>query len=441
MPIESSIHHPQRFKLSNELHARPFPELGTPCQAAYLSIKEPSDAAHRDTDKDRVHLYELLKHYGAPIPADDVNHYYGPLGKAMLKWERHTEFVSYTIYTIGKNGDGFDDSLFKLFPAQWINNAPGKILTSCLVKIEAIDSVPSFQSKLDNHIQGWFVPESLAASRVTDDNAIICGDFRIDETGHIRFAILANKGTSARRLGRIMQRLLEIETYKSMAMLTLPGARRISERVSLLETELAELVQAMAQTNDSETSTLDQLLTISAEVEHMLATSAFRFSAATAYEAIVNQRIEVLREQSLQGKQLFSDFMMRRFDPAMRTCRSAEQRLMNLSGRAARASNLLRTRVDVAHSTQNQHIMQSMNKRAEMQLQLQETVEGLSVVAISYYAVNLLAYLLAPAASSFGVDKKILLAGLIIPVIGSVIFMLSRIKKRLKHSNTQNTSV
>lgn len=433
MTLAAGDNHPQRFALSNELHARPFPKMRAPCSVAYLAIKQPSNAAHRDPVEDRAHLLKLLEHYGSPIPADDVNHYFGELGRVRLKWERHAEFVTYTLYADQIQDQPFRSDLFDIFPTEWISQAPGKVLTSCIIRIEPIGSVAEGAAALDEKIDGWFVEESLATSRVVDDNAIICGDFRIDPAGHVRFAILACEGISSRRLGRIAQRLLEIETYKSMAMLTLPEARRIASRVSELDTELAELVQSMSDSSDSANETLDHLLRIAAEIELLVSRSALRFSAREAYEAIVNQRIDALREVSLEGRQRFSEFMLRRFDPAMRTCRSAELRLTDLSGRAARASNLLRTRVDVDNASQNRQVLESMNKRSELQLRLQETVEGLSVVAISYYAVNLLTYLLAPLASMAGIDKKWLIAGLIIPVVGGVITMIRRIKKKLDH--------
>ncbi len=431
MPVQSGDNHPERFNLTNELHARPFLKLNAPGLAVFLSFKVTHDAVHRDAEADRAHLTALLNHYGAAQPAANANHYYGPVGQATLRWERHNEFVTYALYgnlTIEKP---FQEDLFNMFPTEWVSNGPGKVLTSAIVQIESIPSVAAISDSIDDTIKGSFVEESLAVSRTVDDNAIVCSDFRIDAAGHVRIMVLACDGISNRRLGRVIQRLMEIETYKSMAMLTLPQARRVANRVSELDTELASLVQSMSGQQESEAETLDQLLKIAAEIEVLVATTAFRFGAAGAYEAIVNQRIEALREVRLYGKQMISEFMLRRFDPAMRTCRSAQTRLMDLSGRAARASNLLRTRVDVATSAQNHGVLERMNQRAELQLRLQETVEGLSVVAISYYAVNLLAYLLYPLGEAIGLEKKILLSLLIIPVLTAVVMMTRKIKKRL----------
>src|SRR3546814_19661742 len=84
--------------------------------------------------------------------------------------------------------------------------------------------------------------------------------------------------------------------------------------------------------------------------------------------------------------------MDRRLAPAMRTCESTAGRLETLASRVGRASNLLRTRVDIQLEAQNRDVLVSMNRRARLQLRLQETVEGLSVVAIRYYTVELAAH-------------------------------------------------
>ncbi|RYI05316.1 MAG: DUF3422 family protein, partial [Acetobacteraceae bacterium] len=153
--------------------------------------------------------------------------------------------------------------------------------------------------------------------------------------------------------------------------------------------------------------------------------------ATAAYVAIVNQRIEVLREARIEGRQTFAEFMMRRYDPAMRTVKSSESRLEAMAERAQRAAELLRTRVDVERSAQNQKLLESMDARADLQLRLQRTVEGLSVVAISYYAVNLAAYALEPLAERFHIGHGLLLAGLVPVVVLGVWLMVRRIRKTL----------
>ncbi len=427
--------YPDRFALSNELHARPFPELEAPCRAAFIAIKQPQNAAERDREEDMAHLMALLDRYGAAHPAPGANHHSCPLGRGFLKWEQHTEFVTYTIFADGVSDTAFDGQIFGMFSKEWLADAPGQILTSCLVRVEQVADLGATDKKIQTDLVKWFVPESLAISSVIDGAAAVAGDFRIDEAGHVRFAVLARKDTGKRRLGRIVQRLLEIETYKSAAMITLPVARATSRRVAGLNRDLSDIVARMAREEGGEVETLEHLLRMAAEIELLSTSSAFRFGAAGAYEAIVNQRIEVLREERLQSRQTFGEFMMRRFDPAMRTCRSAQERLVELSQRAERAANLLRTRVDVASSQQNADVLSRMDERAALQLRLQETVEGLSVVAISYYAVNLVANILKPLGAHIGLSEGWVYAGITIPVVLLVWFMVRRIRRRIEKRN------
>jgi uncharacterized membrane-anchored protein len=424
--------YPNRYRLANELHARPFPELDAPCRAVYLAIMPPENAAERDRSLDQAHLEALLDRHGAAHPSPGAGHYSGRIGRNFLKWEQHTEFVTYTLFGDDTSGPPFSGDMFRLFPADWLREAPGRVVTSCVVRI---DRTPPerLEHVLDTDLHRWFVPESLAVSRVIDGAAVIAADFRIDEHGHTRIAVLAAEDIGRRRLGRIVQRVLEIETYKSMAMLTLPQARMVATAVARLDRELSDTVAEMAAESGQEVDTLKHLLRISAEIEHLNAATAFRFGAAGAYEAIVNQRIQVLREERIGGRQLFAEFMQRRFDPAMRTCRSARERLVELSARAETAANLLRTRVDVATQQQNTELLHQMDRRAALQLRLQETVEGLSVVAISYYAVNLAANLFAPVTETAGLSKTWILALLTPPVVLLVWLMIRRIRTRIHH--------
>ncbi|MBO6853845.1 MAG: DUF3422 domain-containing protein [Marivivens sp.] len=419
--------HPLRYALANELHARPFPSVKAPGRAAYLALKPANNAAGRDRATDRAHLIDLLDRFGAPHPQPDATHYFGKIGRHVLKWESHTEFVTYTIFGEGMAERPFDAATFAVFPEDWLAAAPGARVTSALIRVEQAAGDEGIVEK----VRDWFVPESLAISRMLDDDLVVAADFRIDEAGHMRFALFARPTTGARRIGRVVQRLCEIETYKAMSMLGLAKARELGTQMGLLEKQLSALVADMSGPMTSPSETLHSLLEISSALEHIVAKSSFRFGATGAYETIVNQRIEVLREERFHGRQTFAEFMMRRFDPAMRTVKSTEARLEKMAARAIRASELLRTRVDVERSAQNQDLLKSMDRRADMQLRLQRTVEGLSVVAISYYAVSLAMYLLGPVEKLYGIPKPYIAAG-VTPIVVLVVWtMIRRIHKKM----------
>ncbi|MCK8484795.1 DUF3422 domain-containing protein [Aliiroseovarius sp. S2029] len=417
--------YPQRYDLANELHARPSPALSAPVTAVYLAVKRPDHAASRDRDADRAHLIDLLDRFGAPHPSPDANHYFGTIGRHHLKWEQHTEFVTYTVFADGVASRAFDPAAFDVFPEDWLQQAPGKRVTSIHLRV---DIMPETEAEMNDVLRNWFVAESVAATWVLDRAAMVAGDFRIDTAGHIRFAAFVDKAAGPRRIGRIVQRLCEIETYKSMSMLGLPPARHLQARLGHLDGELTKLVGAMSRDDEAPEATLDELLQISSELEDLTAATSFRLSATKAYEALVNQRIQALREERFMGRQTMSEFMMRRYDPAMRTIKSAERLLGSMAQRAMRAGDLLRTRVDVQRSEQNQALLEGMNRRADMQLRLQETVEGLSVVAISYYAVSLAGYLAYPLTELLGISKGMLTAALTLPVVALVWWGVRRIR-------------
>ncbi len=420
--------HPLRYALANELHARPFPMLSAPCRALFLAIKKQKDAASRDKTQDRDHLLALLDRYGAAHPQPGATHWSGQIGKHILKWEQHTEFMTFTVFLEGLGERPFDPSDFEVFPESWLNDAPGVRVTSAMVRIEPQGTPEDMQRKCDD----WFVAESMAISTVLDNAATIAGDFRIDPAGHMRFVIFPAEHTGERRIGRILQRLCEIETYKSMSMLGLARVRAMSDQLGEVDSRLTRLMADMSSaTHDKPEETLHSLLTISAELESLQTQAAFRFGATGAYEAIVNQRIEVLREARVWGRQTFAEFMMRRYDPAMRTVKSTERRLATMSDRAIRAAQLLQTRVDVDRSAQNQALLESMDRRADLQLRLQETVEGLSVVAISYYAVSLATYLLAPLGKLVHLEKTEMTALVTLPVVVIVYLMIRRIRNQV----------
>ena len=418
------LDHPLRYQLANELHARPFPSMAAPSTIVFLAIKRPSEAASRDRAADLAHLTDLLDRHGAPHPQPGATHYSGQIGRYVLKWEQHTEFVTYTAFRPGLSERAFDPADVDVFPVDWLAEAPGQRITSALIRVQK-------RSKdISKALDDWFVPESLAVSDVLDGAAQVAGDFRIDPAGHIRFAVFTGPDTGARRIGRIVQRLCEIETYKTMSMLGFARVRELSDRIGALDTALTGLMVEMTGGQTPADEMLHQLLAISAELETMGARTSFRFGATRAYAAIVNQRISVLREERYRGRQTFAEFMLRRYEPAMRTVLSTEHRLQGLADRAMRAGDLLRTRVDVDRSAQNQALMQRMDQRADMALRLQHTVEGLSVVAISYYAVSLASYALYPVAVGLGLSKGMLSAMVTLPVVALVWLSVRRIRRQ-----------
>ncbi|RJE80050.1 DUF3422 family protein [Paracoccus sp. JM45] len=426
--MDPAREHPLRFELVNELHARPSPRMTVPSTAAFVAFKEPKDAANRDYSQDAAHLATLVARHGGPRPDPDDSHYQGQLGRHDLKWESHTEFVTYMAMTPGLPIRPFDPSAAAIFSNEWQDKAPGKRVAAVLVQVDVLPEDPS--DAMDS-ISGWFANDSLAAIWVLDQAAMVAGDFRIDDAGLMRFAVFVRPGTTEARIGRLVHRLVELETYRAMSMLGLGRARGLGQRLNELEPRLTAILESMTDDDRPAEQMLHDLLTVSTQLETEAVQHSFRFGATGAYQAIVSDRIDALRETRFQDRQMMTEFMRRRYEPAMRTIKSTEQRLSKMMERAARAAELLRTRVDVERSAQNQDIMKRMDRRADLQLRLQHTVEGLSVVAISYYAVGLLGHALAPVSEMLGIEETQLVAVLTPVAVLAVWLMMRQVHKKL----------
>ncbi len=371
--------HAGRPDAIGEVHARPHPLIEKPRMLIQLSFVTEPGAGF-----DEAVLSELSRRLGIAAPERQARHHAMKWGNGTLRWERHTEFSSYL-------WEGpLPARRSKRGPEEWpFGNGfspPGTVIAG--IRLEIHDWTPDNKSLVTA-----FDAESLCFSLVDNQLAAIVTDFRQDGDGLTRILVL-DKGLSPSRRGALAQRLIEIETYRTLAMLGLPLAQSLSGRLRRIEDRLAEITGAMRVDGRRGSQTLLADLTeLAAELEADAAASLYRFGASRAYDGIVQERLAALGEEAVPGYDTWAGFLQRRVAPAMRTCQSVEARQNSLSEKISRATTLLRTWVDVEVEKQNRDLLASMNNRARLQLRLQQTVEGLSVAAVSYYVVGLVGYL------------------------------------------------
>ena len=191
MPTRLPRQHDARLALANELHARPFPELTAPCRAVQIAFKQPKNAAERDPEQDRAHLRDLLDRHGAPHPAPGADHWMGRLGRADLKWERHTEFVTVTLFLPGEGERPFDGAPLELLPRDWLDAAPGVVISASLVHVAFAPDIAAAETVLVERFEQHFVRESFAAALILGRDAAAGSDFRVHEDGMTRIAVVA----------------------------------------------------------------------------------------------------------------------------------------------------------------------------------------------------------------------------------------------------------
>ncbi|MCB1831561.1 MAG: DUF3422 domain-containing protein, partial [Gammaproteobacteria bacterium] len=316
-------------------------------------------------------------------------------------------------------------------PREWLAQLPGEILTATHVALAPSD----YPRQKIEELARLFASNTVTGSVVTGGAAQAWTDFRIHADGFSRF-LIQDRSLRSRQAGRLIQRLCEIEQYRLLALLAFPLAQQYGQRLGRLDQSLSTLTSGIVGIDnlEDEQRALAELTGLAAEVEQISSSSSYRFSAAAAYYDIIQQRLADLREDRIQGVQTLHEFLERRLAPAMQTCRSVDQRIQALSTRVTRTSNLLRTRVDVSMEGQSRDLLKSMDKRASLQLRMQETVEGLSVVVLSYYLLGMVGYGLK-AVKSAGVGVNVELGvGIAIPfVITTVFFAVRRLKRIAAH--------
>jgi uncharacterized membrane-anchored protein len=415
--------HGERLVLADEVHARPPEAIETPSRASYVALLVDAD----ERALEHAHLAALCERFHVVPPSAHANHFIARLGSIRLKWERHGEFSSFAFFANGEGARPFGEPAAGCLPDGWLAALPGRTIMAAHARLMAAQEQPIHSAMLADHFGGNVV----VGAEIGDGAGMAFTDFRIHEDGFARFLLLDRRFTP-RQAGRLVQRLFEIEAYRMMALLALPLARSYTPRILAIERSLASLTEAIAQNGDRDEALLGELTRLAADVESGLASSQFRFGASRAYFDLVRTRIGELRERRVASMQTIEEFMARRLTPAMATCASVSQRMRDIAERVARASALLSTRVDIARQRQNQALLASMERRAGLQLRLQQTVEGLSVAAITYYVVGLIAYL---AKAMYGAGWPVapdVVTGAAIPVVVVLVALgLRRVHRRI----------
>ncbi|MBK1614369.1 hypothetical protein CKO44_12915 [Rubrivivax gelatinosus] len=413
--------YPGRFELADEVHARPPEPLELPSRATYVAVLvDPVDR-----EPERAHIVRLFEAFGIEPPAPGLTQFSASLGALRLKWERHGEFSGYVFLVAGLSPTPFSEPATTLLPQGWLEAIPGRTIVAAHAKLVASGDAVIDPQTLTDHFGGNIV----VGSGIGEGAGYAFTDFKIHADGCARI-VLMDSGLTPRQAGRMLQRLLEIEAYRMLALLALPMARAQLPRIVEIERSLESLTGSIAHESADEERLLQELTRTAAEIEHELTATQYRFGATRAYAELVQTRISELREERIPGTQTIEEFMARRFTPAVATCATVSQRLHELADRVAQASGLLATRVGIAREKQNQALLASMNRRAQLQLRLQKAVEGLSMAAIVYYAAGLVGYVVKGGkAAGLPLDPE-LIVGLSIPVLAGLAFLVLRRTRR-----------
>lgn len=414
--------HRLRAAILGEVHARPFTAVETPRRILHFAFDTAGEAAKAD----RAALSNFCTHRDLEPPKASAKHHRVALGGANLRWEQHSEFTTYTWELPSEPRTPFYPSASSLAGPMGNVPQPGPLLVALDLHL-----LPDNKDRPIS-VGHLFDHASLAVAENSDGNALYATDFHADPAGFVRILVI-DRGLGPERAGALVQRVIETETYRTLALLGLPEAQRLAPSINRIEQRLSEATEEMRRADQlvDNQRLLDELTSLAAELEAGAAASHFRFGASRAYNDIVHLRLQTIGERKVDIFPIWSSFLTRRMQPAMRTCITMSERQATLSEKLSRAADLLRTRVDVELERQNRDLLKSMNDRTRLQLRLQATVEGLSVAAVSYYVVGLFHYLME-GLHGRGIPVDVTLAtALFVPVaMLSIWFLVRRIRKK-----------
>jgi uncharacterized membrane-anchored protein len=423
--------HALRGRVLAEVHARPFAAVeGAKRLLHFAFTTDPPAAA-----KARAALEAFCLDRAYPLPAPEAKQHRIELPPAVLLWEHHGEFMTYSweFYqeTPSPNPESirllaFRPSADELSGFMRLLPQPGPLLVAADLHL-----LP--EGPCNNEWRALFEPSRLAASEVLDGAAIVATDFHPDTFGFVRLLVLDRRLTPG-EAGALLRRLLEIETYRTLALLGLPEAEAAGPVIRSIETELPLLVQRMREGEGLEASRelLAHLTGLDAEVEASAARTLYRFGATRAYHELVTLRLDALAEIALPDVPTLKAFLTRRLTPAIRTCTSTAERQENLSLKLSRAAQLLRTRVEIELESQNKDLLSKMNERTRLQLKLQQAVEGFSIAAITYYIVSILHLIFEGLHREIEGLDPIVATALAVPFVLAPVFWM--IRRRRSHA-------
>ncbi|WP_372740992.1 DUF3422 family protein [Neptunomonas sp.] len=369
----------KRQEILDEVHARPFQNLGSPLSLVHIAVLFDG---MRGLDIERQ-VFELIRTMGFEFDIEHQGFLFCDQLPMAIRYEPHNEFYTLTIYQF--------DFLERIsLPVSWLEHLPGALLAGVEILVRKKTGHLLFKGA-GNGFRNWsenhFDNRQLTSSHVMNEAAVVATDFQVKTDSSFVQVLVEDTHLLPAQAGLLVQRVCEIETYRHMALISLPMARSLMPKLTVLDQKLAAVSQ---RTMDEDVAdVLAQMMALAAEVEALSAGTANRFAASEAYFALVEKSIQELRESRVEGVQMVEEFMDRHLNPARRTCRSAAARIELLSKRIARATELIQSQVNLAIEKQNKELLEALNTRGQRKMKLQAKLESLSVVVVVYYMYDL----------------------------------------------------
>ncbi|MEL7444291.1 MAG: DUF3422 domain-containing protein [Pseudomonadota bacterium] len=414
--------HELRTQVVKEMHLRRWEMLCVPClYMQWVVLLEP--------DEREAEYTAIEKRLGALNNGGNTTHRSGRLSERVaFTWERHSEGTTISLFVDRGTADEFlhlKEHAELAAAIDWVESLPGAVLRA--TRAIVVDKEKEAETIV---ARTGFESHELVSCHI-GKSARIWSDFRVKPDG-FGAIIIASSGTKPSDLTRLIQRLQELGNYRNRALLGLPIAQKIWPSLNQTESDLTDIAHRIAEGRDTDDQLMREISELSVNLNAGITEASFRMSATAAYGSLVDERLKELESRRIEGYASLNYFTQRRFAPAVRFCSAVTKRQGELAERAGQLATLLRARIETRIENQNGRLLRSMDRNAAMQLRLQRLVEGLSIVAASYYALGVISYVLGGLSKLVpAIDKDLVLAILVIPVVIGIYAFVQAAKKRL----------
>ena len=185
LPLDDS----QRFLLHNEVHTRPSHRIKVPALVVHVAVMSNEVTLEQEYE----HLRHLSGQNEISIELLQQNFLRIRLQGCVLRWERHTEFTSYTLVQhlpenaqLGATEPELLSSLS--ISKDWLSDIPGQ--TFAAINLAMVYGDLNNPEKMLTSARNWFGENSIVASLVgRDSDSLVVTDFKLLDSGFERILV------------------------------------------------------------------------------------------------------------------------------------------------------------------------------------------------------------------------------------------------------------
>lgn len=392
-----------------------------------------------DRPQSREEFQQLLQCFDIPEEHRVVHEKFGhgakvaPNGDRLLvTWEAHTEYYSYQVWHIP------DDKLkpLEFGPLTFPNYAMP--LSPLGIEVNALDILVLPHTSLSvEEVKNTMPGPQVYGSRIFGQDISVMTTFTHDEYHRERYLIMCPSfDVLLTQLARTIDTLVAIENYTHLILLPLQAFAQSVDQVH--QYEQRHLYQRGVITTEIGGSTPDKLqhwLTVLTQdfmkVSRLAESMRFKLSASVPYERIIRSNLALLQEQGIDGCRKISEYVDGKTIGVADGYQQLIKRINALVNDFQGSIAVIRTKVELqlqdqnlALQDQNLQLLRSVDKTTRSQAILQHTVEGLSVIVISYYLSGLGSYVFKAMEHLGWISSASFASGAFVPITLGISFLL-----------------